>query len=109
MLLHVLLCAALTVLLLIFGWCAAAYCLLPMQGKQIYMIVSAAGDGGSLEQQCRAYLLLRRFGFLRRPLLLIDAGMTGQGRVLAEKLTELDESILLCSPEELQHILQNEG
>ena len=105
--LQILLCAALTLLLLGLGWGLRAVCLLPVTGKQLCMVLSARGDGESLEQQCRAYLLLRSFGLLRRPLVLVDAGLSEQGLRLAELLSGQDENILLCKPQELLQILHN--
>lgn len=107
MLLQILLCAALTVLLILLGWGVIAACLLPVTGKELCVVLSAVGDGGALEQQCRAYLLLKKLGLLRRPLYLVDTGLTCEGRLLAERLTGLDESIFLCEPQELMKILHN--
>jgi len=107
MLLEILLCAALTVLLLGACWAAAAVCLLPVTGKELCVVLSAFGSGSSLEQQCRAYLLLKRFGILRRPLYMTDMGLSEQGRLLAERLTGLDESIRLCEAGELLNLIQN--
>ena len=107
MLLEILLCAALTVLLLGACWAAAAVCLLPVTGKELCVVLSAFGSGSSLEQQCRAYLLLKRFGLLRRPLYLVDTGLSHEGHALAERLSGLDESILLCEPQELLQLIHN--
>ena len=107
MLLEIFLCAAITVLLILLGWGISALFLLPVRGDEVYMLLSASGDGAGLEHQCRAYLLLKGLGLLHRPLLMVDFGLNEQGRALAEKLTVLDGAIVLCSPEEMTNLLHN--
>ena len=105
---EVLLCALLAAALLVLLWLLCAQVLLPIRTKNTFVLLLARGDGAGLEQDCRAYLLLRNVGAIRRPLLLIDDGLTDEGRRLAEQLTELDSRILLCRMEELGGVLRRD-
>lgn len=107
MLLRILFCAALTVLLLAAGYWLSCRVLLPLRGRGMYTVLYCTGDGEELETQVRAYLLLRGLGVLRLPLLLVDAGLTDEGRALTQKLAGLDGSVRLCEESKLTDILRN--
>ncbi len=105
MLRSVLLCALLTVLVLLIGGLIFAWLLLPLRPGRLYSVLPARGDGEGLEQQCRAYLFLYHLGVFRQALWIVDLGLNGEGRALASRLADLDPSIRICTPEQLQEIL----
>lgn len=76
------------------GWVRARLLLPP---GAIWAVLPASGDGAELEQTYWGWRLLRRIGFLRRPLLLLDLGLDAQGRQIAEALTRLGEPVLLVA------------
>lgn len=106
MLLNVLLCALLAALLLAGLWLLCARFLLPVRAKDVFMVLAAQGSGETLEQQCRAWLLLKNAGILQRPLLIADLGLDTEGRCLAQVLLQLDEEITLCRAEDLPALLK---
>ena len=101
MLWKALLAAVLTAALAALGcWCRALM-LLPLRSRHAVVVLPAAGDGAALEQEVRSCLLMRRWGLLRRPIVLVDRGLDAEGRRLARTLTALAEGIVLCTPREL--------
>ena len=86
-------------------WALTARCLLPVRAGEVFFVLTGCGDGEALERQCRAYLLLKHAGVLRRPLLLADCGLNPAGRALAERLAHLDDDVLLCTAEALPALL----
>lgn len=105
MLWNILLCAGLAAAVLALLWLLCAQFLLPIRAKNVWLVLVGRGSGETLEQDCRAYGMLKTAGALHRPLLLIDAGLNAEGRALAERLTTIDPAILLCEREELPRIL----
>ena len=106
MLKAILLCALLSAGVILLGGLLLARLLLPLQPEGIRSVLRAVGDGGDLEQPCRAYLFLRGLGVFRQPLLLVDFGLSEEGRALAERLTRLDPAIRLCRAEALPQALE---
>lgn len=109
MLKAILLCALLTTAVIVLGGLLFSRLLLPLQPDGIRSVLCAVGDGGDLEQPCRAYLFLRRLGVFRQPLLLVDFGLNEEGRALAERLAGLDPSIRLCGAEALSEAVAPEA
>lgn len=106
---EILLCALGAAAVLVLCWLLLARLLLPMQTKQSFLVLPCRGDGDTMEQDCRAYLLLRSIGALQQPLLLVDSGLSEEGRRLAGLMTTLDPSIELCQPQALQARLRYEA
>ena len=102
MLLEILICALAAAAVLVLLWLLCAQFLLPVRTKNVWMLLVGQGDGATLEQDCRAYLLLKTAGALCRPLVIVDESLSEEGRSLAERLTSLDGSIRLCTWEELR-------
>lgn len=102
MLLEILLCALAAAAMLTLLWLLCAQFLLPIRTKNVWLLLRGCGDGDTLEQDCRAYLLLRTAGAIKRPLVIVDDGLNEEGRLLAERLTELDGDIRFCGWDELQ-------
>lgn len=85
---------------LVLGWL-----LLPLRPAGLWSVFAATGDGADLEQTCYAWLFLRRFGVFRQRLILVDFGLSAEGRAIAEALTNLSPEICLSDPAGLETIL----
>lgn len=94
MLWNCLLCGALTVTLPVLACLVLAHLLLPLQAEDLIALLPARGNGAHLERSVRACLLLRRWGILRQDILIVDQGLTREGRSLALQLEKLDGAIL---------------
>ena len=105
---EILLCALGAAAVLGLLWLLLAQLLLPMQTKQSFLVLPCRGDGETVEQDCRAYLLLRSIGALQQPLLLVDSGLSEEGKRLAGLMTTLDPSIELCQAQALQSRMESE-
>ncbi len=105
MLLNILLCTLAAAGLILLGWALGAALLLPIKSREAFMVLTAAGDGSHLEQQCRAFLLLRSAGLLRRPLIIVDNGLTPEGQTIASALKNTYTDICLCTPAQLPEFL----
>lgn len=81
-----LLCILAAFLTLLLVFVIRALVLLPVESGDFLLLLSARGDGEALEQRCRTYLFLQGLGVLRRDLIIIDRGLTPEGRRLAEQL-----------------------
>lgn len=108
MILNILLCALCAAGLLAALWLLAAVLLLPVRDDNTYMVLLASGDAERLEQQCRAYLLLHTIGAIRRPLLVVDDGLSREGRAAARLLAQDHVQIRLCTLAELEETLHTE-
>lgn len=91
--------------MLVLLWLAFAHVLLPVRARDVYMLVLSEGDGTELEQQCRAWLLLKNAGILERPLVIVDNGLNEDGKRLAQTLTKLDSAIVFCDPDEILRLI----
>lgn len=85
---------------LVLGWL-----LLPLRPFGLWSVLTATGDGADLEQTCYAWLFLRRLGIFRQRLILLDFGLSAEGRAIAEALTNLSPEICLSDPAGLETIL----
>lgn len=76
--------------LVCLGWLAFGKMVLPVGGKttRVVALVSAAGDGGGLEQTVSGLLWLRRTGLWRGRVVIEDKGLGPEGLALARRLTE---------------------
>ncbi len=97
MLWNCLFAAALIAALAMLGCLCKALVLLPMRAKDAVILLPGRGNGGDLEQNVRACLLLRRWGVLRQQIVILDRGLDPEGLALAKRLTALDEHIRLRS------------
>lgn len=96
--------AACGVLLLL--WCAAGRLLQPVLRQTALTLLPVRGDAGVLEQAARAWRQLADSGLSTRQLLVVDCGLTPDGRALAEKICAQDARIALCAAEELEKIVK---
>lgn len=74
----------------------------PPVRQGVVVLICARGDGGDLEQQVRAVSLLRRERGVIGEILLVDCGLTEEGRTLCRLLSRSDRRIILCSSSEIE-------
>lgn len=106
MILEICLCALAAAAVLVLLWLLCAQFLLPVRTKNVYLLLLGRADGETLEQDCRAYLLLKNAGVIQRPLIIVDDGLNSDGQRLAGELTRLDSAITLCPRDSLEEILK---
>lgn len=66
----------------------------------VWVVVWARGEGEDLEQRLRGLMWLRGLGLLPGPVLVVDAGLSDEGRALARRLAARWP---LCLAEERQN------
>ena len=96
--------AACGVLLLL--WCAAGRLLQPVLRQTALTLLPVRADAGALEQAVRAWRQLADGGLSTQRLLVVDCGLTPDGRALAERLCAQDARLALCTAEKLEIIVR---
>lgn len=96
--------AACGVLLLL--WCAAGRLLQPVLRQTALTLLPVRADAGALEQAVRAWRQLADSGLSTQRLLVVDCGLTPDGRALAERLCAQDARLALCTAEKLEIIVR---
>lgn len=96
--------AACGVLLLL--WCAAGRLLRPVLRQTALTLLPVRADAGALEQAVRAWRQLADGGLSTQRLLVVDCGLTPDGRALAERLCAQDGRLALCTAEKLEIIVR---
>jgi len=64
-------------------------------------LIPAKGDGEHLEEQVRSLGVLRREQGIFGPVLLVDCGLTEEGRKLCALLEKKDRFVSVCTREEV--------
>ncbi len=75
---------------------------LPPRRQSVTALICARGDAAEIEQQVRQLTLLRRERGIVDEILLIDCGLTEEGRHLCRLLARGDRRIRLCKSEEIE-------
>ncbi len=83
----------------------AVMCARPPRQLGVIAIVTAQGDGEGLEEQVRALGELRRKQGTYGQVLLVNCGLTEEGRRLCGLLAWQDRWVQLCEPEEIGEYL----
>lgn len=91
--------------LLGIGWLCFARALRPMGGRHAVTLLSTQGEGEELEQALTGLFWLRGAGFTVGQVVIVDRGLTHQGRALAQVLAEQEPGVYLCPREELDDCL----
>ena len=65
------------------------------------VLICARGDGEGLEQQVRELSLLRRERGAVGEILLVDCGLSEEGKHLCRILSRAERSVTLCNIEEI--------
>lgn len=91
--------------LLTLGWLCFGRLLRPMGGKDAVTLLPTQGEGEDLEQALTGLLWLRGAGLSVGRVLVVDLGLTENGKDLARLLTEQEAGVYLCQGEELSQCL----
>ena len=78
----------------------------PERRREIGLVLPAQGDGERLEEQLRVLESLRREQGLAGRALLVDCGLTQEGRRLAELLAGRYRWVVLCGREQVADFLE---
>ena len=70
--------------------------------QSVVALVCARGNGEELEQQVRALSLLRRERGIVGEILLVDCGLSEEGKKLCRLLERGDRRVRLCSLSEIE-------
>ena len=73
----------------------------PIARQPVYVLLLGEGDGEGLEQTLREFMWLRGMGLLQAPILLVDDGLTPEGRELALALSRRWPNVRLRRWEQL--------
>ncbi len=77
----------------------------PPQRWRTAVLISAQGDGAHLEDQVRSLTRLGREQGAFGRVLIVDCGLTEEGRKLAQLLVREDRWVSLCVPGEVERYL----
>ena len=77
----------------------------PERRREIGLLLPARGDGEQLEEQLRFLEDLRRERGLSGRTLLVDCGLTEEGRKLADLMTRKYRWVILCRGDEAADFL----
>ncbi len=72
-------------------------------------VVEAAGDGGGLEQTVHSLVWLSRGELWHYRIVIVDRGLTRQGRSVARRLCAGTRGVAFYTPQELARYFQSEG
>lgn len=87
-------------------WCMVGWALFPCKGRRVILLY-AAGEGETLEQELRAQRWLRKSGLLCGRAIVVDCGLTTRGAARAQRLCSGAEEEF-CSEAELPMLLKTE-
>lgn len=73
----------------------------PVAAHRMVVLICAQGDGDGLEQQVRALTMLRRERGLVGEILLVNCGLSEEGRHLCYLLAREEHSVTFCHSEEV--------
>ena len=83
-------------------WAAVqALIFVPPRHQDAVVLVSARGDGEDLEAQVRALILMREDQRVVGEVLLVDCGLTEEGRTLCRLLSRQYRRVTLIAPEDI--------
>lgn len=106
MLLEIVICTLCAAGVLLLVWLLIGCFLLPMDGKDCCVVLSAAGDAEQLPEQLRACWYLQQSGLLRGKLIVADCGMSPAGRHLAQLATQNHREVEVCPAAKLPELLE---
>ena len=74
----------------------------PLTRQNVAALICARGDGEDLEQQVRELSLLRRERGVVGEILLVDCGLSEEGRRVCRLIARGDRRITLCQSDEIE-------
>ena len=89
-------------------WAAVKAVLFPGGPRQrrIVTMIPAQGDGEGLEQQVRILRCMRRERNVFSLILLVDCGLSEEGKKLSRLLAKQDRWVTICQPNEIDSYLR---
>ena len=94
--------------LLAVGWLLLGALVAPVGRGRVCAVVPASGDGAHLEQDLAGLRWLEKGGMARFTVVIVDCGLTEQGRRRAQLLAGRDSGTILCAADDLPACLRAE-
>ncbi len=88
------------------GWLGFGCLLMPTGGTDTVCLLPGRGEGETLEQAVTGLVWLRGGGLFGGRLVIVDCGLTEQGRAIARALAHRESTVELCPVEELEEYIQ---
>ena len=82
-------------------WTVQALIFVPPRHRDAVVLVTARGDGGDLEAQIRTLLLIREEKQVVGEILLVDCGLTEDGKILCRHLARQYRLVTLIAQEDI--------
>ena len=79
---------------------------LPVQQQDTLALICARGDGETLEEQIRTFTLLRCDQGIVGEILLVDCGLTENGKKLCHLLEQGNRRVSLCKIEDIHKYIR---
>lgn len=87
--------------LLSIGWLCFGHFLTPAGNGQTVILLPGRGEGVDLEQTVAGLLWLRGSGLAEGRILIVDCGLSAEGRAAAQALCRREPAVWMCEREEL--------
>ena len=92
--------------LFLFGWLLLGRLVSPAgAASPVFAVLSAAGDGETLEHDVRALLWLRDSDLARITMVSVDCGLNEMGRAAAQLLARREAGVMLCPADRLEELV----
>ncbi len=91
------------------GWLGFGWLLLPAGDPGAVCLLPGRGEGETLEQAVTGLVWLQGGGLFGGRLVIVDCGLTENGRAVARALTRRESSVELCPVEELEQYIRAEA
>ena len=92
--------------LALVGWWLFGLLLRPLPGREVKVVLPGRGDGEGLEQQVRILRGMRRERNVFSLILLVDCGLSEEGKKLSRLLAKQDRWVTICQPNEIDSYLR---
>ncbi len=89
------------------GWLGFGCLLMPTGGTDTVCLLPGRGEGETLEQAVTGLVWLRGGGLFGGRLVIVDCGLTEQGRAIARALARRESTVELCPVEELEEYIRS--
>jgi len=93
--------------LVLLLWCLIGTILHPIFGAETVTFLAVDGDGETLEQQSRAFAWLRDGRACGGKLVLIDCGLSKEGKDCVKVLCERYPWLVVCGPSEAENYIHS--
>lgn len=88
------------------GWLGFGWLLMPAGGTGTVCLLPGRGEGETLEQAVTGLVWLQGGGLFGARLVIVDCGLTRQGRAIAQALTRRESTVELCPVEKLEEYIK---